>query len=115
MQTLQDKLFDLEMDYFDTYGKGCGFKTRWSLFDKGIKFGELSEFAPGTVITNRCGVWGYDTEAVVGGRGTWGDVWLACDSAIRNARDDEGNPDHHVFIEGFERNKDGTWNVVTGS
>ena len=53
--------------------------------------------------------------SVVGGKGLWSDVWLACDSVIRNAVDSDGNPDHHIFIEGFDRNEDGSYAVVTGS
>ena len=118
-----DDEFLEQMDYHDTYGAGCGFDTRWSIYKgdsvfgveyKG-KMGELSPFVPGTVITNKCSVWGYNTSAVVGGKGLWCDVWLACDSAIRNAVDTDGNPDHHIFIEGFDRNEDGSYAVVTGS
>lgn len=122
---VQEDQFIKEMDYHDTYGGSCGFVTRWSIYSEdqapifGVKYngkmGEKSPFVPGTVITNKCSVWGYNTSAVVGGKGLWCDVWLACDSAIRNAVDTDGNPDHHIFIEGFERNEDGTYAVVTGS
>ena len=107
--------FEKEMEYFDDYGRTHGFRTNWSMYHQGIEFDQPSPYAPGTLITNRCNTWCYDTEAVVGGTGTWGDVWVACDSVIRNARDDQGNPDHHIFIEGFEKNSDGSWNVITGS
>ncbi len=121
---VQEDQFMKEMDYHDTYGGSCGFQTRWSIYSDndpifGVQYngmmGEKSPFVPGTVITNKCSVWGYNTSAVVGGKGLWCDVWLACDSAIRNAVDSDGNPDHHIFIEGFERNEDGTYAVVTGS
>ena len=119
----EDRQMINEIEYHSTYGKGCGFETRWSISKGKDVFGVIYEgkmglpspFVPGTVITNRCKTWGYDTSAVVGGKGLWCDVWLACDSAIRNAVDDEGNKDHHVFIERFERNSDGSFNIVTGS
>ena len=89
--TQEEDQFLKEMDYHDTYGGSCGFVTRWSIYSEdqapifGVKYngmmGEKSPFVPGTVITNKCSVWGYNTSAVVGGKGLWCDVWLACDSA----------------------------------
>ena len=119
----EQEKFEEQMDYHDTYGGGCGFVTRWSIYEGdsifGVKYngrmGEKSPFTPGTVIRNHCKVWGYDTSVVIGGKGLWCDVWLACDSAIRNAVDDEGNRDHHVFIEGFERMENGEYRIITGS
>ena len=120
----EEDQFIKDMDYHDNFGDKAGFVTRWSIYSDndpifGVqyngKMNEKSPFVPGTVITNLCSVWGYNTSAVVGGKGLWCDVWLACDSVIRNAVDSDGNPDHHIFVEGFERNEDGTYAVVTGS
>lgn len=119
----QDRKFEEQMDYHDRWSERMGFVSRWSIYDGDDIFGvryegsltKKSPFVPGTIIRNHCKVWGYDTSAVVGGEGTWGDVWVACDSVIRNATNDEGNRDHHVFIEGFERMEGVGYRVITGS
>lgn len=106
--------FDKDMDYFNRIADTNGFETRWSIYSDDETFGftrmnEKSPFSAGTVIRNRCDVWGYDTSATVGGNGSWVDVWQACDKVIKEAND------HHIYIEGFERLEDGTIGVVTGS
>lgn len=119
----EDRKFEQQMDYHDTFGKKMSLVTRWSIYEGDLAFGvtydgrlsDKSPFVPGTLIHNRCESWGYRTVAVVGGNGLWSDVWVACDNAIRNAIDDEGNTDHHVFIEGFERMDSGDYRVITGS
>jgi hypothetical protein len=119
----QEKKFEEQMDYHDNFGNKMSLMSRWSIYEGDDVFGvryegslkKKSPFVPGTVIRNQCKVWGYDTSAVVGGEGTWADLWLACDSVIRNATDEEGNRDHHVFIEGFERMDSGEYRVITGS
>lgn len=110
--------FDEDMNYFDRIGSNNDFATRWSIYSDSeygfTRMSEKSPFTPGTIIRNRCETWGYDTSAVVQGP-LWVDVWQACNEVITTAKDDEGNYDHHTFIEGFERLKDGTIGVVTGS
>ena len=108
-----DDQFMKDMDYFTRIGDANQFETRWSIYSDSeygfTRMNEQSPFTAGTVIRNRCSVWGYDTSAVVGGNGSWVDVWQACDKVIRDA------DDHHIFVEGFERLEDGTIGVVTGS
>lgn len=121
--TAEDKKFFEQMDYYKKHQDHYGLKTVWSMYEddtfggtgEPIWLGKPSPIPQGSLIQNKCSVWGYDCEAVVGGTGTWQDVWIACDAAIRNARNDEGNPDHHIYIEGFERVEPGVWRVVTGS
>ena len=113
------RTFEDDMNYFDRIGSQNNFATRWSIYSDDERFGftrmsTTSPFTPGTVIRNRCDAWGYDTSAVVQGP-LWVDVWQACNEVISTAVDTEGNPDHHVFIEGFEQLEDGTIGVVTGS
>ena len=117
---LDDSTFTKDMDYFDGIASKNFFNTRWSIYSDDETFGftrmsDQSPFTAGTIIRNRCEVWGYDHSAVVGGNGSWVDVWAACNEAILNATDSDGNHDHHIFIEGFERLEDGTIGVVTGS
>lgn len=116
----ENSQFAKDMDYFDGIASKNFFNTRWSIYSDDETFGftrmsDKSPFSAGTVIRNRCEVWGYDNSAVVGGNGSWVDVWAACNEAILNAVDSDGNHDHHIFIEGFELLKDGTIGVVTGS
>lgn len=115
-----DDQFTKDMDYFDGIASKNNFNTRWSIYSDDETFGftrmsDPSPFSAGTVIRNRCEAWGYDHSAVVGGNGSWVDVWEACNEAILNAVDSDGNHDFHIFIEGFEKLKDGTIGVVTGS
>ena len=106
--------FMTEMNYFDTYGNGCGFETRLSISGENIQMGNEHPFKTPMVIQNKCDVWGYDASAICTGK-TWGDIWQACDTVIRNSYDNEGNQDHHIFIEDLESVGDGVWDLVTGS
>lgn len=69
--TQTDAEFMKEMDYFDTYGAGCGFETRWSIYDENIKMGNKHPFKTPMTIQNKCEVWGYDASVVCTGE-TWG-------------------------------------------
>ena len=121
----EDKKFFEQMDYYKKHQDHYGLKTIWSMYEDNtfggtgdpIHLGRLSPIPAGAWIPNKCEVWGDAAEAVVGGTGTWQDVWIAADAAIRNSKDDDGNYDHHLFIEGFEKvpGKPGVWQVVTGS
>ena len=121
--TIKNQDFAKEQDYLQTYANRMNLCTVWSLSKGDNVFGviyngkmsEASPFVPGTVITNLCKAWGYNASAVVGGQGRWCDVWVACDSVIRNAQDDQGKKDFHIYIEGFDRNENGSFNVVSGS
>ena len=112
--TQTDAEFMKEMDYFDTYGAGCGFETPWSIYDENIQMGDNHPFQTPMTIQNKCDVWGYDASAVCTGK-KWGDIWQACDAVIRNSVDSDGNKDHHIFIEDLEAQGNGVWNLVTGS
>lgn len=108
------KTFEQEMDYFNNYKDANGFEAVFSMYDEGIEFDKPHNIKTPLVIRNKCDVWGYDTSAVCTGK-TWGDIYQACDTVIRNAVDNEGNKDHHIFIENLEVQDDGSWKLVTGS
>lgn len=106
------RTFDADLEYFNRIGEQNGFDTRWSIYSDDPDYGftrmnSVSPFSEGTVIRNKCDVWGYDTSAVVKGP-LWIDVWEACNKVITEA------DDHHIFIEGFELERDGV-HIVTGS
>ena len=101
--------WEVDMEYFSAIADQNRFTTRWSIYEEGICVADASPYSAGTVIRNRCKVWGYDTHATVEGNGSWMDVWAACEKVITEAGD------HHVYIEGFEQLADGTINVMTGS
>jgi len=103
-----------EIDYFQSYGDACGFRTVWSMLEDGIKMDNNHPFKLPMTIRNRCEVWGYNTEvAVIGTR--WADIWQACDAAIRNAKNNDGHSDHHIYIEDLEAIGNGVFDLVTGS
>jgi hypothetical protein len=103
-----------EMDYFNAYKDSKGFVTVWSMFESDIEFDQQHCFKTPLVIKNKCEVWGYDATVVCEGS-TWGDIYAACDLAIRNSVDYDGNRDHHIYIEDLTCQEDGTWLISTGS
>ena len=103
------------------------FASHWGLFvdqdNAPVDMSLLSDFAPGTVIVkkreNICrhqvGDDYHNREhwftATIGGRGTWYDVWTACDTLIRN----DPPPPHRelTLISGFSRRDSKTYEVRT--
>jgi len=113
-ETLAHEALIDEMDYFSAYGDSCGFRTVWSMLEDGIRMENEHPFKLPMTIRNRCEAWGYNTEVQVIGK-RWADIWQACDAAIRNAKNSDGDPDHHIFIEDLEAIGEGVFELVTGS
>ena len=103
------KTFEQEMDYFGEYKAANNLVAVFSMFDEGIEFDKSHGIKTPLVIRHKCDIWGYDTSAVCTGK-TWGDIYQACDTAIKNSGDL-----HHIYIEDLECQDDGTWMLVTGS
>lgn len=86
--------------YFGNMKKKMGFVTEWHMFDV-MDFTLIHEEHPYDIpmtIRNYNTSLGYRTEAVVVGF-TWLDIWQACDSVIRNAKDSDGDEDERKCIE----------------
>ena len=111
--------FEKEMDYFTEFQDENGLKCIFSMFDEGIKMDAQSPCRLGAVIRNECSVWGYSASAQVGGTGTWGDVYKACDLALRGSVNKDGHSDHHHYLEDLEGSIDSDgnfyWSMVMGS
>jgi hypothetical protein len=95
--------FDLKMDYFRDYQDQHEFRSIWSLFELDVGCFAL----PHPYLSDSFVVYGKGHVPVLGP--TWGDVYRAADSAIRNSGDT-----HHCFIEGFEV-KGNQLHMYTGS
>lgn len=95
--------------YLSTYGEQRSFESVWAVKRELYPMetmDECSSFKTGNKMTltqkyhpEFC----HSTSGVVGGHGTWGDVWSACDSAIRNLKWNTvyGNYDRRVHILDF--------------
>jgi hypothetical protein len=91
------------MERLGNYGAARGFGTTWCGTNK---MGSKSDLKPGAVISY------HSKKAIVQGNATWADVWLASEQVM-----DAHNPGprDHNFIEGHHVQKDGTWELLTGS
>lgn len=107
------EIIDNQIAYFSHVAESAGFSSVWSLLD--VK--NLHHNHPYTGVN----VLQYDYESshrrwqpgtlmipIKGPR--WIHLWEAADQAIRESGDD-----HHIFIEGFRKNEDGTLSLYTGS
>jgi len=83
-QLVRDKQRDDFQQYANEYGKERNYKSVWFWCGphKIQNFEQRSPFKLGSIVklTKCCFV----TKAAIGGQGTWGDVWSACDAVIRN-------------------------------
>ena len=111
--------FDVQHNYFTKFQDDNDLMCIFSMFDEGIDFDAKSPCKVGAKIVNECSVWGYRGEGVVGGTGTWGDVYKACNAALLSSINPQGYIDHHHFLEDLEGTKDTDgnfyWSMVMGS
>ena len=104
VQDNKEKWLNWSYEYYKRIKDNNGFVTDWSLFDE-MDYTRMSDKHPYDIpmtIRNYCTAWGYRTEVVVVGK-RWLDIWQACDALIRNAKNYDGENDHHRFIERLVR------------
>ena len=103
--------FDAKFVYFDKIKTDACFKSIWSIYEISSVY-ELSNLeAENLVYKDHCCPEQAITIPLPGGNLKWWDLWSAADKAIIESADT-----HHVFIEDFQKSKDGkTLFLRTGS
>ena len=110
----RERWLDWSCEYHKRIKEKYGFVTVWSLFDE-MDYTRMYDKHPYNIpmtIRNYSTAWGYRTEVVVVGK-RWLDIWQACDALIRNAKNKDGQHDHHRFIERLVRPTDETFYQYT--
>jgi hypothetical protein len=105
-----DSEFDLKFKHFDSIKERNRFKSIWSIYEVTNIF-ELSGLKAENLVYKDH--WGERaiTIPLPGGNLQWWDLWSAANKAIIESADT-----HHVFIEDFQKSKDGkTLFLRTGS
>ncbi len=101
--------FDQEYDYFYDFADNNGLYARFSMYGEGIRFEDELPLRDrdNRKMIYRCG----DVEVTVAVKGkTWGDLYIAANSAIMLS----GNLDH-CYIEDIQILEGGDLELVTGS
>ena len=103
--------FDTKFDYFDKIKTDASFKSIWSIYEISSMYDLSNLEAENLVYKDH---WGHEQAITIplpGGNLKWWDLWSAADKAIIESADT-----HHVFIEDFQKSKDGkTLFLRTGS
>lgn len=103
--------FDERHEYFDTLRDRNEFKSMWSIYSV-ESIDDNSYFEAENLVYKDH--WGHERAVTVPlptGKLTWLDLWKAANQAIIESEDK-----HHVFIEDFQKSKDGkTLFLRTGS
>ena len=103
--------FDERFEYFNTLKERNEYKSVWSIYEVNDIF-DLSGFEAQNLVYKDH--WGHENAVTIPlptGKLTWWDLWFAADKAII-----ESDDKHHVFIEDFQKSKDGkTLFLRTGS
>jgi hypothetical protein len=103
--------FDDKFNYFDKIKEDASFKSIWSIYEISSMY-DLSGFTAETLVYKDH--WGHERAITIplsGGNLQWWDLWVAAEKAIVESEDQ-----HHVFIEDFQKSKDGkTLFLRTGS
>ena len=97
-----DSEFDLKFKYFDKISEANKFKSIWSIYEV-INIHELSGLEAENLVYKDH--WGHERAVTIplpSGNLQWWDLWVAADKAIVESEDT-----HHVFIEDFQKSKDG--------
>ena len=107
--------------YFDNYGRKRKFISKWALYNEHkhypVMYMDLqSDFNVGTILRtdpHESEHYLFKVTAAIGGTGTWGDVWSACDAIVRNARlAENGNLDkQHIHIVDFHKVSEAVYSV----
>jgi len=102
--------FDLKYHYFDSIREANKFQSIWSMYEV-LNVHELSGLEAENLVYKDH--WNESTITIPlpGGNLKWWDLWSAAEKAIIESEDL-----HHVFIEDFQKSKDGkTLFLRTGS
>ena len=102
--------FDLKFNYFDGIREANEFKSIWSMYEV-LNVHDLSGLEAENLVYKDH--WGDRaiTVPLPGGNLQWWDLWVAADKAVIESEDL-----HHIFIEGFQKSKDGKTLILrTGS
>ena len=104
--------FDAKFVYFDKIKTDSCFKSIWSIYEISSIY-ELSNLEAENLVYKDH--WGDERAIIIiplpGGNLKWWDLWSAANKAIIESGDT-----HHVFIEDFQKSKDGkTLFLRTGS
>jgi hypothetical protein len=103
--------FDVKFDYFDSIRETNRFKSIWSIYEV-VNVHDLSGLEAENLVYKDH--WGHERAITIplpGGNLQWWDLWVAADKAMIESEDE-----HHVFIEDFQKSKDGkTLFLRTGS
>jgi hypothetical protein len=103
--------FDAKFNYFDKIKEDASFKSIWSIYEISSMFDLSNLEAENLVYKDH---WGHERAVTIplpGGNLKWWDLWSAADKAIIESEDK-----HHIFIEDFQKSKDGkTLFLRTGS
>lgn len=119
---------DIRSEGHDLYGTSKGFtRTLWRCDKyKGEIIKSMKEASPwkvGTTLRTTC-YYGDCLENAsscthcrinIGGKGTWGDVWEACETLMDSGIEAGRLCQNHIFIEEFKEQKDGSVHVSLGS
>ena len=107
-----NQAFKTKHDYYSEYQRGHGLRSTWSIYE--LEPGGFDQVDPYrdseyVVYDNH---WGDEPVIVKIPGPTWGDLYRAADTAIRDSGDD-----HHCFIERFTamEDKPGHLRLSTGS
>jgi len=100
----EENKFEREFEAFDKISQDNNFMSIWSVSEIKSKAINSPVDTQGTaVIYKKC-------KAELPPNPTWLDMWSAADKVIRQSQDT-----HHVFVEGFELNNAGVYELYTGS
>jgi len=102
--------FNAKFEYFDKIKTDANFNSIWSIYEISSMYDLSNLEAENLVYKDH---WGARpvTVPLPGGNLKWWDLWSAADKAIIESEDN-----HHVFIEDFQKSKDGkTLFLRTGS
>jgi hypothetical protein len=126
-EVLDDEIFMETMDHFDNMKAELGMVSIWSIYDAGCKPADWKMFSDKArtvryqfirpdatmeelhydIANGTKSAWAEVTMVAVDG--TIGSLWFAANSCIKQSGT------HHMYIEDFEVNEDGSLTLVTGS
>jgi len=102
--------FDVKFDYFSKVQTTNRFKSIWSIYEI-VNVHDLSGLKAENLVYKDHWNESAITIPLPGGNLQWWDLWVAAEKAIIESEDE-----HHVFIEDFQKSKDGkTLFLRTGS
>jgi len=100
----EPEFIDIDFEAFNRFKEANDLSSFWAIY--GVKLEDKSSMSPGAIIHNPH----YGTRAIVGGIGSWGDVYKACDRVVVESGDLRRN-----CIECFTELEDGIYSVSLSS